>query len=355
MAFKREPLSSLLDKAYENYMSLLKPMERTPRYNLIRVLASIQAGTQHQNLGDLDFLVEQLFADTATGEYLRGHWSDRVPALYASTAAGTVRQTGLPGSSVPAGLVYQSANGKTYYTTKSYTVGSDGTVEVYVMAREAGAASNAEAGVKLTIISALTTGLDSHATVAEQGITGGVDEESDWEYRMRCIEWERTVIRYGKPGDFISWALDATPEVTKAFEIKNFGIFGALLVLVIGGNQSDAFRPVSQTGLDAVNAYIGERAPKVIYTVRSAQPVKIEPEIKLLPSEDTAENRELALSRLRSLILSKAAPAVNFTQEQIQSAIADGTVISSARVSVPAETSALTVLQYPVLGEVKWL
>ena len=104
MAFKRESLASLLDKAYANYMSLLKPMERTPRYNLIKVLSSIQAGTRHQMLGDLAFLADQVFPDTATGEYLRGHWSDRVPALYANSAVGTVIQTG-------AGLLTRSAPG----------------------------------------------------------------------------------------------------------------------------------------------------------------------------------------------------------------------------------------------------
>ena len=115
-------------------------MERTPRYNLIKVLASIQAGTQHQNLGDLDFLTDQLFPDTATGEYLRAHWSDRVPALYASAAVGTVIQTGVAGAALPSGLIYQSANGKRYYTAKTYTIGEEGTVEVYVTAEEAGSA-----------------------------------------------------------------------------------------------------------------------------------------------------------------------------------------------------------------------
>ena len=88
MALHRDSLATLLDRAYNNYMSRLQPMERTPRYNLIKVLASIHAGAQHQQLGDLWFLCDQLFPDTATGEFLRGHWSDRVPALYASAAVG---------------------------------------------------------------------------------------------------------------------------------------------------------------------------------------------------------------------------------------------------------------------------
>ena len=43
------------------------------RHNLIRVMAEVEAGIYHQLLGDLSFLAEQIFPDTATGDYLRMH------------------------------------------------------------------------------------------------------------------------------------------------------------------------------------------------------------------------------------------------------------------------------------------
>lgn len=122
MAFERETLQSLLDRTYSNYMSLLKPLDKTPRYNLMKVLAYTEGGDVHQLLGDLSFLSGQIFPDTASGEYLRAHWSDRVPPLYASAATGKAIQSGVPGSSVPKGLVYSSESGKRYYTSRSYTI-----------------------------------------------------------------------------------------------------------------------------------------------------------------------------------------------------------------------------------------
>lgn len=352
MALRRDSLATLLDRAYNNYMSRLQPMERTPRYNLIKVLASVQAGVQHQQLGDLWFLCDQLFPDTAMGEFLRGHWSDRVPALYASAAVGTVIQTGRAGAAVPSGLVYQSRNGKRYYTSKAYTVVEDGTATVYVTAEESGSASNADAGSELSIVSALTTGLDSTAKAGSGGIKGGVDGESDEEYLARVLEYERNSVRYGKTGDFAAWAVDATSEVTKAFEIRNFGIFGALLIQCINGNQIDGVQQVS--GLSTVDAYIKSKSVPILYTVRTPELVQIEPTIELLETEDTSENRATVLGRLKTYLNVRATPGSTFTQETLQSVIVDGSTISEARLTLQGGKVTTTTLQYPVLGTTTW-
>jgi hypothetical protein len=96
MPFGRESLAALLDRSYHNYMSLFKPLDKTPRYNLLKIFSQVDAGMYHQLVGDLAFLADQIFPDTASGEYLRLHWSDRVPPLYAVAAAGTVLIPGVP-------------------------------------------------------------------------------------------------------------------------------------------------------------------------------------------------------------------------------------------------------------------
>lgn len=353
MAFEKESLASLLDKTYSNYMSLLRPMERTPRYNIIKVMAAAAAGAQHQLLGDLSFLVDQIFPDTAIGEFLRAHWSDRVPALYANLAVGTVVQTGVAGASVPSGLVYQSGNGKRYYTTKAYTIGEDGTVSVYVSAEEPGSASNIDADAELSVVSALTTGLDSSAKVGSGGIQGGVDGESDEEYLVRVLAYLRNQVRYGKPGDYAAWAVDSTSEVTKAFEIKNFGVFGAVLIQCINGNQIDGVHQVSN--LAAVDAYIESKSVPALYTVKTPELVQIEPTIELLDEEDTSENRATVLGRLKAYLDARARPGSSFTQETLQSVIVDGSAISSATLTLPGGKVETTALQYPVLGAVTWI
>ena len=158
MAFEKETLQSLLDRTYSNYMSLLKPLDKTPRYNLMKVLAYTEGGDVHQLLGDLSFLSRQIFPDSASGEYLRAHWSDRVPPLYASAATGKVIQTGVQNAVVPKGLIYSSASGKRYFTNKSYKTDSSGQVEVWVTAEESGTDSNLAVGNELSAVSALSAG-----------------------------------------------------------------------------------------------------------------------------------------------------------------------------------------------------
>lgn len=352
MAFERETLQTLLDRTYSNYMSLLKPLDKTPRYNLMKVLAYTEGGDVHQLLGDLSFLSEQIFPDTATGKYLRAHWSDRVPPLYASAATGKVIQTGVSNSSVPKGLIYTSEAGKRYYTNRSYTIGETGAVEVWVMAEESGVESNLDAGSKLTVVSALSAGLDSTVKVSESGIAGGVNGETDEEYLARVMVQLRNTTRYGKPGDFAAWAVDSTSEVTKAFEIPNFGVFGSLLIQVIHGNQIDGIEQVHN--IAKIQSYIEQYAPPVLFTIMTPELVKVNPTIHLFEGEDTVSNRNLVLQRLKVYLNVKAEPGCTITQATLQTVITDGVTISKAMLSLPGGEMTTTVLQYPVLGTITW-
>ncbi|WP_147615128.1 baseplate J/gp47 family protein [Treponema pectinovorum] len=353
MAFERETLQTLLDRAYNNYMSRLKPLDRTPRHSIIKVLAAVDAGETHQLLGDLSFLVNQIFPDTATGEYLRAHFSLQVPPLYASAATGKVVQTGVAGAAVPKGFVYTSSAGKRYFTSRSYTVGEDGTVEVWVTAEESGSASNLDEDSELTVASALSAGLDSSVKVAADGIAGGVDGETDYEYLSRVIATLRNTTRYGKPGDWAAWAVDSSSEVSKAFEIKLFDSFGTLLIQVINGNQIDGVSQVHN--LATVQSYIESVAPPSLFTVQTPELVKVNPTIQLLEGEDTVSNRNLVISRLKVYLNAKAEPGCTIAQSTLQTVIIDGVTISKAVLTLPGGEISTTVLQYPILGDVAWI
>jgi hypothetical protein len=355
MPFKREPLAVLLDRAYSTYTSLFKPLDKTPRYNLLKVFASADAGMYHQLLGDLGFLADQLFPDTATGEYLRLHWSDRVPPLYAVAAAGTIAIPGVPGAAVPAGLVYASAAGQRYYTESAYRIGEEGTVSAQVKAEASGAGTNLAPGEELSLVSSIPPGIDSTALVVEDGIAGGADAESDAAYLVRVLQTLRNATRYGKPGDFADWAIDASPEVSKAWEFKNFGVFGALLIQVIGGNQVDGVSPVG--GLALVTEHINTVAPPVLFTVRTPALIPLDPAVALLPPEDTLANREIVTDRLKMYLEATATPGIRYTAGILREAIIDGVTISGAAVRLAGSTTGevdTTILELPVLGDLSW-
>ena len=355
MPLSREPLAVLLDRAYNNYTSLFKPLDKTTRYNLLRVFAATDAGMEHQLLGDITFLSEQIFPDTATGDFLRSHWSDRVPPLYAIAAVGTIQITGSPNAAVPAGLVYTSAAGCRYFTEKSYKVGGDGKIIVQVKSQESGTVANIGPDQELTLSSAIPPGITTKAITVGSGIIGGADGETDEAYLTRVLNTLRNATRYGKPGDFASWAIDSSPAVSKAWEFKNFSVFGALLIQVIGGNQIDGI--VTVGNLEVVRDYIGSVAPPVIFTVRTPDLIPLEPVISLLPIEDNLTNREIVENRLKTYLQATAAPGIRYTAGNLRDAIIDGIQISGGTVSINESTAGeleTTILELPVLGNLTW-
>ena len=355
MPFKRESLAVTLDRVYANYASLFKPLDRTPRHSLLKVFAAVDAGILHQNLGDLDFLALQIFPDTATGDYLRKHWSDRVTPLYAIAAGGQALMTGLPNRPVPSGLVFSSASGERYYTEQAYKIGVDGTIAVTLKSQNTGINANLDPGEELSIVSSVPPGVESKAVVIGDGIIGGADAESDEEYLARVLLWLRNPVRYGKKGHFAAWARDASPEVSLAWEYKNFGVFGAILIQVINGNQLNGIFPVDN--IEEVAMYLNEVAPPVIFTVRTPQVLHLNPAVSLLPIEDTQANRDLATRRMQAFLQLVAMPGVWVTAGALRSAVIDGVILTEATVRLNGDATGIiytTIMQYPYLGDVSW-
>jgi len=354
--FNRDSLQVLKERTAANYLSLFKPMDRTPRYNLVSVMANVDAGLSHLLQGDLVFLSKQLFPDTAEGEYLRSHWSMIVPPLYAVAAIGNVEVNGIAGKPAPAGIVFKSASGKRYFTEKAYNISSNGKVIVNVKAENAGKDSNLETGSPLSIVSSIPAGIDSDAKVGDEGILGGVDAESDEEYLVRVLVTLRNPNRYGQYKDFEAWALDATPEVSAAWEFRNFGVFGALLIQVINGNQMSGVHQVKN--LAAVRNYISTVSPPVIFDVRTPSLIPLNPEIKLMPFENTQKNIELVETRLKAYLQQIAKPGIQITSGMLKTAVIDGVTITDAVIKLSGNIIGIistTILEYPVLGTITWV
>jgi uncharacterized phage protein gp47/JayE len=263
--------------------------------------------------------------------------------------------TGIPNKPVPSGLVFAAASGERYYTEKAYKVGTDGTVAVTLKSQNTGLNTNLAPGEELSIVSSIPAGIESKAVIIGEGIIGGADAESDEEYLARVLLWLRNPVRYGKPGHFAAWARDASPEVTNAWEYKNFGVFGALMIQVINGNQLNGVFPVDN--IAEVTNYINEVAPPVIFTVRTPEIIKLNPVVSLPHLEDSQANREIAVNRMKAYLQLAAMPGVQVTAGALRSAIIDGVAITNAAVKLNGDIAGIiktTILQYPSLGEVSW-
>ena len=346
-----QTLNNLKNKIYNQFYSKLNPLENTPKYDLVKVISDVEAGIYYSLQGDIEFLKKQIFPDTAEKDYLRAHWSDIVTPLYAETASGTIIIKGVAGVSIPSGCIFSSTQGKTYATHKSYVVGSDGTVEVEVQAENMGSDSNLSSGSKLNLSSNLIANIESEATVSK-AIAGGTDGESDEQYLVRVLNYYKNV-ENGKKGDFVSWALASSSEVAKAWEFKNYNRFGALLITVVGGNATSGFLEVSN--INSIQNYIEKLAPPIIFTVKSAEIIKINVSVKLLEADDTISNRNKIKETFASYLEEYGQPDMNIKGQTFRDLIVDATTMSDATVSVDGGDKYITQLQFPVLGDITWL
>jgi len=357
MPFNKDSLSTLITRNSALYESLYTPTEKTPRHSLLKVFASVDAGIEHQLLGGLDFLAKQIFPGSARGSYLRAHWSFRVPPLYGSASSGNVTFSGIANSAIPSGVLLKTASGAMYYTASAAKINADGTASVPAASQDTGVNTNLDAGEKLSICSSLPSGVDTEAVVSTGGFTGGADPETDDEYLARVLWHLRNPAPYGKKGDFAGWAMDASPEVSAAWEFPDYDADHSLLIQVINGTQETGVSPAGQGGINIISAYIKEIAPPVMFLVNTPAIIMLNPKVLLPAGADTNANRELARSKLTACVQRLAAPDTAIYARELTTALQDSVALAGTAVLLgDAENGCITAtkLQYPYIGAISW-
>lgn len=172
-------------------------------------LAALAEGQyQHQ-----EWILRQVFADTADSAYLEKHAAKYgIYRKTATTASGRVRITGAAGAAIPPGQQIV-VGGLTYLTTEAAVIGGGGSVEVAVSAPAAGVAYNQNGNQNGRLQSA-PAGTDTVAVLLE--MVGGMDAETDESLLARYEERLRTPAAGGNARDFRNWCLEV-PGVVDAY------------------------------------------------------------------------------------------------------------------------------------------
>lgn len=166
-------------------------------------------------------LLKSLFPSTCEESYLLDlHGQTRGLARRESVnAAGHVTVTAATGTVVPVGYMFsteadEDGNTVSFLSTEEITVDSSGTASVPVEAEEGGTEGNVlpntvvlqigdEAGNMIEEITSVTN---------PEGISGGIDEEDDDEYRERIVDYDRSqdVSYIGNVQDYKRWAMSVS-------------------------------------------------------------------------------------------------------------------------------------------------
>lgn len=353
MPFDRPTLAELIDRNQGDIESRLDGSDPRLALTLLDIIAKMHAAAAHGQYAYMTWLAKQLMPDTAEGEYLE-RWAaiwDLV-RLLATAATGEVTVTGNDGNTVPAGHELQTTNGVIYTVDADATI-DGGTATVSVTAVEAGDDGNQVAGVTLTLVDSIP-GVDSQATVAAGGLTGGSEREDDESLRARLLQRLKSPPQGGNGPDYIRWASEAHVDVTDVWIAANEAGPNEVTVRVMTYGATGDGIP-TQPVLDAVEAYIEDGRKPWTVTLDVVAPIAVPLDItisNLVP--DTQAVKDAIEASVSDFLRRNAAPGGTILLSQLDESISLAAGEESHTLDAPAANIEHDTGEIPVLGAITY-
>ncbi len=244
-------------------------------YKRLRVLALAATALNQAALEILEELMPDGRGFTRWGENVL-----ELPKKAAVAARGTdaLRVTGTAGSSVAVGDELVHEDGTRFQVNENATIAVGQTsVDVDVLALDAGAVGNKKAGDVLTFVSP-PAGINTEAEL-QSDLTDGADAESDGAYQDRVLDRLAAPGMGGNAEDYRQWALEVE-GVASAYVYSGRAGLGSVDIAVLKSGTGAARVP-SASERDAVQALLDERRPvsvrdcRVLEVLAESQDVEV--------------------------------------------------------------------------------
>lgn len=348
MPFNRPTLSTLIDRARDDFDARLPGADSRLRRSALDVLARVHAGAVNALYGFQSWIALQIMPDTADAEQL-ARWAAiwGIARKAAVAANGIADFSGNDGAAIPVGTALVRSDGFQYQTTSDAVIAA-GVGTVAVEAAIAGNMGNAEAGQRV-VFSAPVAGVNANALLTA-GMFGGADEENDESLRARLLDRIRRPPHGGNIGDYERWTLEV-PEVTRAWIYPlQLGAGSVTVAFVMDGREV-----VIPTADDValVAAYLGERRPvTAALTVIAPAPVALDFIIRAAPS--SAEVKAAIEVELRDLLFREAEPGGRLLISHVREAISLAAGEMDHQVITPGGNVQAPAGGMFVMGDVAW-
>lgn len=349
MPFARPSLTEIIDRVIADIGSRITGVDGAVlRRSLLGIIGRAEAGAAHQLYGYIDWVARQAIPDTAESE-----WLERWAAIWGITrneadfAAGPVTASGNNGAVILDGSIWQRQDGVQYATQGDVTV-SGGTAALIVTCVTAGVTGNTDAGITLTLLSPIV-GVQSTATIATGGITGGDDRESDERLLARLLQRIQNPPQGGSQSDYILWAYEV-PSVTRAWVYPMQMGAGTVTVLfvtddAVGGIIPDAGK------VDEVQAHIDVKRP-VTAEVFVAAPIADELDMTIKLTPNNAATQAAVTAELQDLITRDAVPGGTILISRIRESVSIAVGEENNQVVTPTADVTHTTGHMCVLGTI---
>jgi uncharacterized phage protein gp47/JayE len=351
MATQRPALTEIIERIEQDFVGRLKTAPA--RVALTRVLARGEAGLAHGLYGYIDTKEKNFFPDSGD-EAAVLRWANLFnrPRLSPVQAVGTVQATGTNDAVIPAGRELKSSAGVFYAVDSDVTIAS-GVASVAITAVDRGIAGNLAAGAVLSF-SQPVSGVLATVTVEAPGLTGGADVESIEALRVRVLSRMRSPPRGGAEDDYKLWAMEAHPDVTRAWVSGQEMSANSVTVRIVTDDAPGGMIPSSAV-LEAVEDYInspGRRPVTAELYVAAPIAVPMNPEIAISPT--TQAVKDAVTAELQDLLKREAEPGGTILLSRINEAISNAAGESDHDLISPVANVTHTTGQIAVLGSITW-
>lgn len=350
----RQSLAELVQQLRTDLLTSLSQDEVLRRDDL-EVQARVQAAAWHTVNGFIEFLALEILPDTATAWLERhGNWRKvfRKPPTQATGPATLLATTGgvFPADTViPDGTRLQRS-GIGDYVTVGDTPAIGSSVVVQVRAVDAGAAGNAVAGTRLSLVSPIA-GVQSVVTAGE--LSGGADIEDIEAYRARIRDFDSKDVSGGNPDDYEGWVKE-TPgvNVSQVWVYRNsLGDDCHGITFIVDGR--DDFIPTAED-VAAVQAHVDGKRPAgaepfvfMPIAVPQAHTIDVTP--------DTPAIRAAVEAELRDFYRREAQPAGVIRGTRREEAISVAAGESWHQTTAPVGDVVLTAGHIATFGSITWV
>ena len=357
MAFNIPTLQEIVTRIESDFKSRISGATTFLRRSILKVFSRVYGGAIFGNYGYLDDNRKQIFITEADADSLLTHGSEYgISKKSATSATGSGSGTGTNDSIIPVGSELRSATGAIYTVDSAVTIAL-GVFSVDITSQTLGSGANEDASASLSFVSPID-GVSTSITIDSSGITGGLDEETDDDYRDRILTRKRIAPQGGALIDYENWALEIS-GVTRAWAFERY--YGRGTVgLAFARDDDDSIAPDSDER-DVVKAYIESHTSPItgkdIGMPVTAQLIMIETKlksinitVKIIPNNATVQ--AAILESLDNMIIEEGGPGQTVELSKFTSAIASAVNEDANQILIPTDDVAIATNEIAVIGTV---
>ena len=350
MAFNRPTLSEIVSRVKSDIETRLST-GRLLASSFLSIIATAYAGAVHLLHGHIEWATKQLFPDTAETEFL-ARWASiwGVKRTAAVFSGGNVTFTGTDGSIIPASARLKRSDGAFFRTDASGEI-SGGNVDIAVTPVNAGVSGDTEADTLLELVSSIA-GVDTSATVAAGGITGGADSESDDSLRGRLLDRIKQPPHGGALFDYVKWAKEVS-GVTRAWAYPLSMGAGTVTLTFVLDDETDII-PDAGKVTEVQNYIDADNRRPVTADLTVFAPTAVPLNLTIEVSPNTAEVKAAVENSIKDLIRREAEPGATILISKIREAVSIAAGEGDNTVTTPSADVTHATAEIATFGVITW-